>query len=163
MGTDDFLALAPLFEPLSAGAPPHAPALVQRLTVIDPVRRMVTASGHVVTCPLAAGAVRGAGSEWKGRRARFEVRWSNLTRAERDDLIAFFRDEVIVGPEGGVFAFDLSVDGDGITTAGGVSAVVPVRPIDGALASARGSGGWNGAGETADGAFEMSGVVEELV
>jgi hypothetical protein len=164
VGTDSFLALQPIAEPLSAGVLPTgiAPALVRRLTIADPVRRLVCASGHAVTHPLVAGAVRGDGGGLKhrGRRVLFELAFGPLTKAQRDTLLAFLRDQVVIGAQGGLFGFDLALDGPLHSTAHGVSAVVPVRPVDGSLLAMRDEGVWNSG---AAGAYFCGGVVEELV
>lgn len=114
-GVDGFVAAVPLVEPLSAGAPPLGLLpFTERLG--PPVgggwpRRMVRSSaGYLHTAALD-----------RAGRAMFTVSFPAVTRAERDALLAFFRDEVACGDRGGQYGFDLEPDGAG-------NGVVVVRP-----------------------------------
>ena len=111
-GAEDFVALIPADEPIAAGAgfPPVTPDLVTAIEVPTRVRSVSCRSGERQTSP----------AETKPR-ARFEVRWTGLTLAERDELVAWFRDEV----QGRLLAF--WIEPDAPEPAG--SGVVAVRPI----------------------------------
>ncbi|MGH7132694.1 MAG: hypothetical protein ACREJO_12180 [Phycisphaerales bacterium] len=115
VGADDFVAMVPLVEVLSAGDPPVAPTLVQRLTPGVWSRRVVRSSaGYTHTAALD-----------RAGRSRWVVGWPTLTRGERDALVAFFRDEVVVGEGGGQFGFTIEPDGPG----NGTLVVRPIGPV----------------------------------
>lgn len=108
-GVDGFAALVPLAEPLSAGAPPVRPALLDGVMAgMRPARITADGAGYTGTAALATH-----------RRPRLTVRWSGLTGAERVLLEGFFRADV-----GGTLAsFDLEPDGEDAAD------VVQVRPL----------------------------------
>ncbi len=107
----DLVAIAPLAEPLSAGAPPVTPALVEQASLARPegLRSVRAGSGQLITAALATAG-----------RARFSVRWGSLTEAEADSLRDFFELELLAGGgDGAVLAFEIEPDGPG----GGVGTV----------------------------------------
>lgn len=89
-GAEDFVAIVPLTEVDGAGEPPVPPTLVEACTPAWPVRRIVGGSGLAVTSPLST---RG--------RARYTVGWPGLAQAERDAVLAWLLDEVVIGGGGG--------------------------------------------------------------
>lgn len=102
-GAEDLAVLVPLTGPISAGRPPIPPQLVSLLEVsMQP-------------------ATSAAGSGWRVSRARsehwnqgvsVELEWPLLTSAQRDELLAFLRDQVgLDGPGGALRAITIDVDG----------------------------------------------------
>lgn len=107
-GSGGFHALAPIDEPGSVGAPPVTPDFVEGLSWTWPMRRKVARSGQVRTAPADNAA-----------RPRMTVRWTALTKSERDTLLAWFEADV----QWTVKAFDLEPDGPGTGS-------MTVRPIE---------------------------------
>jgi hypothetical protein len=148
-GEDGLVLLVPVDEPLSAGAPPVAPDLVQG---VEPgwddlvVQRRVR-SGEMVSFPVATAP-----------RPRWRISWTTLVASERAALVAFLRDEVASdGTAGGVQGFTVYPDGEG--SAGAAS--VTVRPLAGETERlvVRASGGHGG---DASGAGGITDVLELL-
>jgi hypothetical protein len=112
-GVAGFVAYQPLSEVVTQGLPPVRPTLIAR--VRTPLRRAVmrTASGAMVTRPVT--------SQSRGRSS-IVVTWNPLSRGERETLIAWARDILLVGEQGGRFGFLVQLEGaeDTVTT--------PVRP-----------------------------------
>lgn len=115
--------LIPEAEPLSQGEPPYPPQLVDRLMIGWDRRRVGCRSGQTITCGLATAP-----------RPRLSVRWDGLTKAERDALLAFLRDDV----EGTTKAFDLRPDGPDEPGVG----IVTVRAIADAVNTWQTKGAW---------------------
>lgn len=113
-GEDDLALLVPADEPISAGAPPLRPGLVEEMTLTPAaVRRMHDSAGYTVSARM--DNIPGAGG-----RARFKVRWKGMNKSERDSVIGFLRSVTQVG--GTWRSFDVELDGPGL-------GVTRVRPI----------------------------------
>lgn len=100
--------LLPADEPVSVGEPPVAPTLVSVLRVGLPRRSVRCASGWRITAPLDLVA-----------RPRMTVTWDGVTKADRDAVLAFLRDEV--GHRAGAF---------GVRLDGPASELTTVRPLE---------------------------------
>jgi hypothetical protein len=108
-----FRALVPVAEPISAGAPPVLPSLVDRIQAVWPVSRRRTRSGWLITAPTATRP-----------RPRFTLTWPGLTQEEADALLEFL--EVDVGRTR--FAMTVQVDGPLAGSAGAIT-VRPLAPV----------------------------------
>lgn len=97
-GVDNFAACMPITEPLTSGPPPLAPDLVEGIESGWLLWRRGCRSGQVVSGPLATAT-----------RPRWRVKWTGVTKAERNSLFEFLRDTC----GDGLFAWDLEVDGAG--------------------------------------------------
>jgi hypothetical protein len=106
-GEDGLAFLIPAAEPLSAGAPPVPPVLLQGLSTQHNGRVMPTRSGQVATTSLQTMP-----------RPTVTVKWDGLTLTERASVLSFLRDTCGAG----VLAFDLEPDGPG-------SGAVKVRQV----------------------------------
>jgi hypothetical protein len=122
------LAFVPVEEPVSVGPPPVLPRFVRRVTVAWDVRSVGVRAGCRVTGP----------NQTVQNKARYMVGWPGLTHTEREQLRAFFRDEVIASENGGGrFGFDLEPDGEG-------KGMVIVRPVGGVPLTLLSGGGTAG-------------------
>lgn len=96
-GDDDWWPLIPTTETASAGAPPIRPNLVSGLVRRQPARKVRVRAGYDVIGPTDVP------------RPTCRVAWGTLTKAERDTLLEWLRDEV----SDGQFAMTIEVDGPG--------------------------------------------------
>lgn len=97
-GEDGFVSLVDLFEPISAGAPPIAPAFIRRIDAGGDVVRITPRSGPTITRPRLSCD-----------RARYTVGWNGMDREARDALLAWVRDDL-----GGMLrGFYIEPDGPG--------------------------------------------------
>lgn len=101
VGVDGLALLIPGSEPLSAGAVPINPDLIDGLSSSLPSRRVRSRAGYDQTSP----------AETK-QRPEVRVSWTGLTRAQRDTLMTFLR----VDCKGGELAFSAKVDGSDAAT-----------------------------------------------
>lgn len=111
-GEQGFAALVPIAEPISAGEPPVAPDLVERMETAWPVARVALASGQTRSTLTGLCA-----------RPRFRLVWTGLEFDERNALLAFLRGEV----RGAGLAMTVRIDGPGSEAI----TVIPVAdPVD---------------------------------
>lgn len=94
-GVDDFVALVPLSEPISVGAPPIAPSVIIRASQALDLERRRVRSGPDVTFPLATTP-----------RPRYAVEWHGLTQEENETL----RDWIVGELEQTLRAFTIAPD-----------------------------------------------------
>lgn len=133
-GSGGFHPLVPIDEPASVGAPPSVPDLVESVTWPWPTRRKASRSGEVRTGPADNAA-----------RLTMPLRWTGLTKLERDALLAWFRDEV----QWTVKAFDVEPDGPGTGT---LTVRATGNPVD----------TYEGHGHDHAGVYRVEVVVEEV-
>lgn len=75
-GDDDFAALVPIDEPLSAGEPPIAPALIVSASKQYPARIMRSVAGYPHSAPLGTDA-----------RATGTLQWNEIDGGARGDVL----------------------------------------------------------------------------
>lgn len=106
-GAEDLVALAPIFEPISAGRPPVAPDLVTELELPLIGAAAPVQSGWRVT--------RSSGTLWGGRVV-VDVQWTGLEEDEWALLRPWLVDVLGLGGDGGSeLAFTIDVDGEDVT------------------------------------------------
>lgn len=113
-GSGQLIALLPVAEPVSVGAPPTLPSFVQGVEtdLAGEVRRVRSISGHLKTTARTSG-----------HRARFSVQWEGLTKAQRDAMWSWLN--TTVGGGGTLRAFTIAIEGEG---AGGSTNLRMLQP-----------------------------------
>lgn len=104
VGVDGFVAIVPIDEALSVGAPPYPPDLIQGMSVGRARRSVRSCSGHRITSPADLIS-----------RPRISLVWTGKTRAEVVALRMFFIDDLRCNEKGSELAMDVELDGPGVS------------------------------------------------